>query len=94
MSDILIRRTHGMTTAKAKKAAEKIADELAAEFDMRHAWDGATLQFTRSGVNGHIVVGARTVEVRAKLGFLLTFLRPKIEAEIHRFCDETFGPEG
>jgi putative polyhydroxyalkanoate system protein len=93
MSDILIRRTHGMTTAKAKKAAEKIADELAAEFDMRHAWEGATLHFTRSGVNGHIVVGAKTIEVRAKLGFLLAFLRPKIEHEIHRFCDEKFGPE-
>lgn len=93
MSDILIRRTHGMTQAKARKAAEQIADELAAEFDMRHAWEGSTLTFARTGVHGSIVVGAKEVEVRAKLGFLLAFLRPKIEQEIHRFCDEHFAPK-
>ena len=73
MSDILIRRTHGMTQAKARKAAEQIADELAAEFDMRHAWEGSTLNFSRTGVHGSIVVGAKEVEVRAKLGFLLAY---------------------
>ncbi|HMX10265.1 MAG TPA: polyhydroxyalkanoic acid system family protein, partial [Burkholderiaceae bacterium] len=85
-----IRRAHGMTLAKARKAAEKIADELAAEFEMRHAWEGSTLTFSRSGVHGSIVVGVKDVEVRAKLGFLLAFLRPKIEQEIHRFCDQNF----
>ncbi|MBK6716428.1 MAG: polyhydroxyalkanoic acid system family protein [Burkholderiales bacterium] len=91
MSEICIRRAHGMTLAKARKAAEKIADELAAEFEMRHAWEGDTLNFSRSGVHGHIRVNTKEVEVQAKLGFLLAFLRPKIEQEIHRFCDEKFG---
>lgn len=91
MSDLCIRRIHGMTQTQAREAAEQIADELAAEFDMRHGWQGHTLTFSRSGVNGSIVVGAQEVEVRAKLGFLLAFLKPKIEQEIHRFCDEKFG---
>lgn len=91
MSEIHIRRPHGMTQAKARRAAEQIADELAAEFEMRHAWEGSTLTFTRSGVTGHIAVTAADIEIRAKLGFLLGFLKPTIEQEIHRFCDEKFG---
>lgn len=91
MSDIRIRRAHGMTLSKARKAAEKIADELASEFEMHHAWQGNTLKFHRSGVQGHIEVGSEAIEVQAKLGFLLAFLKPTIEREIHRFCDETFG---
>jgi putative polyhydroxyalkanoate system protein len=91
MSEIHIRRPHGMTQVKARRAAEQIADELAAEFEMRHAWEGSTLTFSRSGVAGSIVVTAVNIEVRAKLGFLLAFLKPTIEREIHRFCDEKFG---
>lgn len=92
MSEICIRRPHGTTLAKARKAAEKIADELAEEFEMHHAWEGSTLTFSRTGVSGSIVVHAKEIEVRAKLGFLLAFLRPRIESEIHRFCDDKFGP--
>jgi len=92
MSDIRIRRDHGMTLPKARQAAEKIAAELASEFEMHHTWAGNTLKFSRSGVQGHIEVGSQAIEVQARLGFLLAFLKPTIEREIHRFCDETFGP--
>ena len=35
---------------------------------------------------------APSVEVYVKLGFLLSALKPRIEHEINRFCDENFGP--
>jgi putative polyhydroxyalkanoate system protein len=93
MSEIVISRDHGMTLKKARQAAEHFAAELAEEFDIDYEWEGNRLAFSRTGVSGSITVAKKHVEIRAKLGLMLMFLRGKIESEIHRFCDENFGPE-
>ena len=93
MSEIKVCRAHGTTLSKARKGAERIAEELGEEFGLDHEWDGNTLRFHRIGVSGHIVVSKKEVEIYVKLGFLLLALRPRIEHEIKRFCDEHFGPE-
>lgn len=92
MSEILIRRDHGMSLKKAKLAAEHIAAEMAEEFAIDYGWNGDRLEFSRSGVNGSITVDKKHVEIHARLGMMLSLLRSRIEAEIHRFCDENFGP--
>lgn len=92
MSEIRVCRPHGTTLKKARKGAERIAEELGEEFGLDHEWDGDTLNFHRMGVSGHIEVGKNEVEIYVKLGFLLTALGPRIENEINRFCDENFGP--
>lgn len=92
MSEILVCRAHGTTLKSARKGAERIAEELGEEFGLDHEWDGNTLRFQRMGVSGHIEVSKKQVEIYVKLGFLLMALRPRIEHEINRFCDENFGP--
>lgn len=92
MSEIVISRDHGLTHKKAREAAERIAAELAEEFDIAYEWCGDRLDFSRTGVRGSITVAKKHVEIRAKLGLVLMVLRSKIEHEIHRFCDENFGP--
>ena len=92
MSEILVCRPHGTTLKRARKGAEHIAEELGEEFGLDHEWDGNTLRFQRMGVTGHIDVSKKEVEIYVKLGFLLIGLRPRIEHEINRFCDEHFGP--
>jgi putative polyhydroxyalkanoate system protein len=93
MSEIRVCRTHGVTLKRARKGAERIAEELGEEFGLDHVWEGNTLRFARIGVSGHIEVGKKEVEIYVKLGFLLMALGPRIEHEINRFCDENFGPE-
>jgi len=93
MSEITICRAHGTTLKRARKGAERIAEELGEEFGLDHEWDGNTLHFQRMGVTGHIEVRRKEVEIYVKLGFLLIALAPRIEHEVHRFCDENFGPE-
>lgn len=93
MSEIVVTRAHGMTLKKARASAEHIAAELAEEFDIEYEWNGNTLEFSRTGVSGSIVVTKKEVEIRARLGFLLMALRSRIESEIHRFLDNEFGPE-
>jgi putative polyhydroxyalkanoate system protein len=94
MSEIRVCREHGVTLKRARKGAERIAEELGEEFGLDHEWDGNTLRFQRMGVAGHIEVGKKEVEIYVKLGFLLIALRPRIEHEINKFFDENFGPAG
>lgn len=93
MSEIRVVRAHGVTLKRAREGAEQIAGELGEEFGLDHEWDGNTLRFQRMGVAGYIEVGKKEIEIYVKLGFLLMALGPRIEHEIHRFCDEHFGPE-
>ena len=93
MSDIQIRRSHSMTPKAARQAADKIARQLDEEFDLAYEWDDNVLIFKRSGVSGELVVEKREVHIRVRLGFLLMAIRPRVEAEIHRFFDEHFGPD-
>lgn len=93
MSDILIRRSHAMTPKAARQAAEKIASQLDEEFDLAYEWDDNVLVFRRAGVSGELIVEKKEVHIRVRLGFLLLAVKPRIEAEIHRFFDENFGPD-
>jgi putative polyhydroxyalkanoate system protein len=93
MSDILIRRSHTLNAKAARQAAEKIARQLDEEFDLAYEWDDNVMHFKRSGVSGELVVEKKEVHIRVRLGFLLLAIRPRVEAEIHRFFDENFGPD-
>lgn len=91
MSQIDIRRAHALPLKDARAKVERIAAAIAQRFDLECGWDGNTLRFRRSGVEGEIAVAAKAIRVHARLGFLLFALRPAIEREIHRVMDEEFG---
>ena len=91
MSDIKIRRSHNMTHAKARAAAETMAKRLQKEFDLDYEWDGDVLVFERPGVNGELTVAPKHVEMEVKLGFLLRMMKSTIEKNIHHNLDEIFA---
>jgi putative polyhydroxyalkanoate system protein len=70
MADVKITREHGMTVAQAKKVAQKVADDMAKEYDLQSEWDGDTLYFERTGVKGFLDVDGSTMTVEITLGFL------------------------
>jgi putative polyhydroxyalkanoate system protein len=87
MSDIRIRRTHAKPLAEARKDAEQMAKQLKKDFDLEYAWDGHVLRFERTGVDGELHVTAREIRLDARLGFLLAFLKPRIETEVETILD-------
>jgi putative polyhydroxyalkanoate system protein len=91
MADIEVQRDHALGLKKAKAAAQKVADEMAENFDMESEWEGNTLHFSRSGVTGELTVTKNSVQMNAKLGFLLSAFKPKIEAQIEKNFEEYFG---
>lgn len=92
MAKIDIRRPHALTLAQAKKQANAMAGHLKEEFDLESNWDKEKLHFKRSGVDGVMTVSGQDVHVLAELGFLVSFLKPKIESRLHAHFDDIFGP--
>jgi putative polyhydroxyalkanoate system protein len=90
MSHIDIRKRHNKPLKQAKQCVDRVAKHIAEKFDVDYAWEGSTLEFSRSGVDGHINVGSDEIHVRATLGFLLGMLKGPIEDEIQRYLDEEF----
>ena len=90
MPSIDIHHAHSKTPAQARKALEDVAKKLAERFDMQYDWDGDTLNFMRSGVDGKIKLAPKKLHVTAQLGFMLSFLKDSIESEIQRVLREKF----
>lgn len=93
MPSIQISRRHTRSMKDARVAIEHVAEKLTQKFAVEYAWDGNTLHFERTGVNGNIALGRGKVDVNVQLGFLLSALRGPIEAEIHRYIERELGPE-
>lgn len=91
MPSIDISRPHALGIPAAKKSVDRVAAHIAQKFEVDSAWQGNTLVFRRSGVDGQIKVDAKAVRVTVELGFLLMAIRGTVEREIRRYLDEEFG---
>jgi putative polyhydroxyalkanoate system protein len=88
MSDIKYVRSHTLSLKEARKVAQKTAENLADEYDLKSEWNGDTLHFHRSGVEGHMHVTDKEIDLNVKLGFLLKPFKAKFESHIERHLDE------
>lgn len=88
MPDIKYVRSHHLPLAKAKQIAQQTADDLAKEYDLVSEWDGDTLHFHRSGVEGHMVVSAKDIALEVNLGFLLRPFKTAFEMHIEHNLDQ------
>jgi len=91
MPDIRIHRKHALGLPKAREVAWKWAEEVEKKFDMEctvlEGETSDTVEFTRSGVNGRLIVAADHFDLDAKLGFLLGAFSKTIEGEIEKNLD-------
>jgi len=89
--DIKIHRDHRLGLAKACKVAWQWAEQVEQKFDMActviEGETSDTVEFTRSGVNGRLIVAADHFDLDAKLGFLLGAFSKTIEGEIEKNLD-------
>ena len=93
MSDIRYKREHHLPIKEAKKIAQKAADDLGKEYDLVSEWEGDTLHFRRSGVDGQMHVTAHYIDLAVKLGFLLRPFRSAFEHHIERNLDSLLAPK-
>ncbi len=91
MPDIHIHRDHALGLAKARKVAHQWAEDAEKQFDMEctilEGETSDTVEFSRSGVKGELIVAPDHFQLDAKLGFLLGAFSKTIEAEIEKNLD-------
>jgi putative polyhydroxyalkanoate system protein len=87
MSQIHIRKKHGLDHARARATAEQLAAALASEYHADCQWQDDELQFRSPGIEGQLHVGKDEVEIKIRLGMMLRPLRGKIESGIRTRLD-------
>jgi putative polyhydroxyalkanoate system protein len=93
MPDIELVKPHSLTIAKAKALAQETADELAAEYGLSYEWQGNTLHFHRSGVDGQMNVTDSGIQLRLTLGFLLKPFKARFIHHIERNFDRLLAEQ-
>jgi putative polyhydroxyalkanoate system protein len=95
VSEIRIHREHDLGLAKAREIAWQWAEEAEQKFGMActviEGEFGDTVEFSRSGVHGQLVVAPDHFDLQAKLGFLLGAFSRTIETEILKNLDDLLG---
>lgn len=90
MSHINMCANHTMSRDQAQSAADDLARDLAHKFDINYDWHGDHIHFDRPGVDGTISVLDGEIQIKARLGIMLLFLKGRIEEEIVRYLAEHF----
>ena len=97
MADLNLHRDHTLGLARARKVALKWAEDVEKKLEMEctlvEGDDTDVLEFTRSGVEGRMIVAATYFDLEAKLGFLLRPFLGTIEAEVSKQLDEALAKE-
>lgn len=87
MARITVERSHSLGREAARAKAERLAERLASQYELRHHWEGDVLVFKRKGADGRIEVTEDRVRVELSLGLLLSPLGGTIKREIEKGLD-------
>ena len=87
MASIHIKKAHHLSKEEAKQRVDGIAKDLQKKLHVDCQWKGDSLLFKRSGATGAIKLGQGFVEVKIKLGVMLTPMKAKIESSIKNNID-------
>lgn len=94
MSDITIVQAHAMSADAARAALQKVADEMAADFDVASNWEGDTLVFKRTGLSGTVALTDGSAQLDMTLGIMLKSFAPKIQEKLAGNMKKVFGVAG
>ena len=90
MSHIVVQRSHRLSHAQARAAAEEMAAHLDEKFNLKYYWEEDSLLFRRTGVSGQLDLEESVVSLEVKLGLFLLPMKQHFENEINRYLDELF----
>ena len=91
MADINIVQEHALAPDEARAAADKMAQKLAAQFDLECVWDGDVLRFGRGAINGSLTLRPQQAEIHIALGFPYSALASAIEGKVAESMRKVFG---
>lgn len=93
MSDITLVENHTLTMAQAREVAQKVADQMKADYEIGYTWEGDVLNFKRSGVSGTLALSDGRAQLDITLGFMLKGFRKKIEEQVGKNMHKLFSAD-
>jgi hypothetical protein len=90
MADFTIVQQHSLSMEGARAAAQKVADQMAVDYEMTHQWVGDVLEFKRSGFSGALALSEGSVQLEVVLGFMLRGFAKKIEEQVSKNMNKVF----
>ena len=98
MADIRIRRTHSLGLIEARRIAGSWTEQVETRFGMvctvTAGETSDTVAFSRTGVDGRLIVAADHFDLNATLGFFLGPFSKTIESEIEKRLDALLAGRG
>ena len=91
MADVAFERSHALGLERARAVAQRLADEMRADYGVESRWDGDELVFSRVGLSGVLRVNPDSVRLDARLGFLFSAYKTRIEAAMSTNFARYFG---
>lgn len=93
MSTIFIRRPHSLTPKQAAEVADRVAEDLAAEYGIQTEWSGKSASVSGKGLKGELRLAPKQFELDLELGFLLSMFAEKIRDGIEAEFDRLLEPK-
>jgi len=90
MADFSITQQHTLSRDQARDAAQKIADQMAAKYDMQIGWEGDVLTFSRSGIDGTLAIERSQAVLDITLDFMFRVFTSQIEEKLVRNMAKVF----
>ncbi len=91
MPDITLAENHALSMEQAREVAQKVADQMAADYEMAYQWDGDVLAFKRSGFSGTLALSEGRVQLDISLGCMRKGFKTKIEEQVGRNMRKLFS---
>ncbi len=91
MANITIVQEHALSMDDARAAAQKVADQMQADYEMRWQWQGDVLAFDRTGFSGTLALGDGRATLELTLGIMLRSFSKKIEEQVTKNMAKVFG---
>ena len=91
MAELTFERPHALGLDAARAVAQRLADEMQTDYGVGSHWHGNDLVFSRSGLSGVLRINPDSLRLEAKLGFLFSTYKTRIEASMAANFERYFG---
>ena len=90
MSDIQMRRAHGLPPQEVQARIEKLAGKLADRLGGTWCWEGQEAVCEARGAKARVGYDETSISMNVKLPMLLRPMRSRLEAKIDEYFEEYF----
>ncbi len=91
MADITIVQTHSTSMEEARAAAQQVADQMKADYEMSWEWQGDVLAFKRTGFSGTLALADGKATLQISLGIMLRGFAKKIQEQVTKNMAKVFA---